>query len=185
VSPAFIDLLTVARQIRASFSRAGTAGDLQPLPESGPWQTPLWARGVYPLREALTQSGQGRETTLKEAVERKTLGDLRLVPGLLDALGDGYAPVADLVAGQALPAVGRAVLPDLRAGLDLQGKVIDARKLWAICLIDPKEGAEWCRKAIKEGNATLRVQALERLPEVGKPGEAEKAGLELSREKNA
>src|SRR4051794_32619599 len=32
--PAFLDLLQLTRQVRASLAAVGTAGDLQPLPES-------------------------------------------------------------------------------------------------------------------------------------------------------
>jgi HEAT repeat protein len=45
-------------------------------------------------------------------------------------------------------------------------------------------GAELCRKALKEGSQALRIQALKCLPEVGGPAEAEKAGLELCRDRN-
>jgi HEAT repeat protein len=133
---------------------------------------------VQPLVEALTQSGPGRETLLKDSLQRNAFADLRLVSGLLEALGDGHAPIADLVAREALPSLGRAVLPDLLAGLHLDGKAADARRLLTVCRIDPKLGADLCRKALADGSQALRVQALECLPDVGTEGEAEKAGME-------
>ncbi len=179
-----LDLTVLTRQIRAGLCTSDVPGEFHPLPASGPWQTPLPVRDVPPLVEALTRPGPGRETLLKDALERKALSDLRLVSPLLDALDDGHAPIADLVAQEVLPALGRAVLPELVAGLDLQGKAADTRRLHAICRIDRAMGAELCRKALNEGSQALRIQALKCLPEVGGPAEAEKAGLELCRDRN-
>ena len=181
--PAFLDLVVLARQIRGSLSAAGSDGAMAAVPASGPWQTPGSLRDVGPAFEALSHSGEGREEALKDAVGRKVVGDLRLIPALLEGLGDGYAPVADLVADAALPALGQAVLPDLLARLDLQGKAADARALRAVCKIDPARGAELCRQALAEGNTPVKVEALGRLPEVGKPGEAERVGLGLCQAK--
>src|SRR5262245_55365119 len=160
-APALLDLVVLSRRIRASLATAGVTGDLELLPESGPWRTPLPVRDVPPLIQALTQSGPGREELLKSTLERNAFGDLRLVSGLLEALDDGHAPIAELVAREALPAHGRAVLPDLRAGLNLQGKTADARRLLAICRIDASMGASLCRRALSEGSQPVRVQALE------------------------
>jgi HEAT repeat protein len=182
--PAFLDLVLLARQLRASLSAVGVEGKAEPPPPSGPWQTPGAAGDVYPAHEALTRSGSGgRAEALDDAIKRNRVGDLRLASALLAGLEDGSSGLADMVAKQALPAVGQAVLPDLKARLDLQGKAADARRLLAICKIDARAGAELCRKALAEGSPALRIQALECLPEVGRPGEAEQAGLAHCRDK--
>jgi HEAT repeat protein len=183
-APALLDLVVMCRQIRASLSSSGVPGELESLSESGPWRTPLPVRDVQPLVEALTKSGPGREDLLKSAQERNGLADLRLVSGLLEALDDGYGPIAELVAREALPALGRAVLPDLISGFNLQGKTADARRLLAICRIDASTGAALCRRALSEGSQTVRVQALERLPDVAPVEEAEQSGLVLRLDKN-
>jgi HEAT repeat protein len=141
-------------------------------------------RDLQPVYEALTQSGPGREERLKDAAERKLFGDMRLVTALLGALADGYAPVAELVAQEGLPAAGPAVLNELQTGLDLNGKAGDARRLRALCRIDPQAGAATCRKALNEGSAALRVEALSRLPEVAGGDEAETAGLAHCQDRN-
>jgi HEAT repeat protein len=183
-SAAFLDLVLMARQLRYSLSASGVAGDMKAGPQSGPWATPHSARALFSVSEALTNSGSGREETLRDALERKLTDDLRLVPALLDALGDGYAPVAEMVAEQALPAVGKAIVPDLLIRLDHQGKTVDARRLAALCRVDPLMGAELCRQSLQNGSPPLRIQALKSLPDVAKPADAEKAGLELSRDKS-
>src|SRR5947209_3402911 len=113
--PVFLNLIAVTRQIRASLTSGSVEGDLQPLASRGPWQTPLSVRELQPIAEALTKSGSGREAVLHDARDRKLYGDLRLVQPLLDAMGDGYAPVAELATEHGMTALGPAVVDDLRA----------------------------------------------------------------------
>jgi HEAT repeat protein len=183
--PALLDLVGVSRQVRASLVTSGLEGTLEPLPKSGPWQTPAPVRSLWALYETLTHKEMGREgALLEDKVDEKAVSDLRLLPALLAALDDKNAKVAQRAATDWLPRFGRAILPDLQSGLDLQGKRADARRLQTICRIDPSVGAGLCRKALQEGSVALRIQALECLPDVGKPGEAEKEGLSLAQDGN-
>jgi hypothetical protein len=177
VGRAFLDLVVMARQLRGSLAATGPDGALQTIEASGPWQTPTPTRDVYNAHEALT--GDASSSALEDAAERQVTGDLRLVPSALAALESNKTSIADVVAEKVLPAVGRGVLPDLLAKLDLKGKSADARRLLAVCKIDPKIGADLCRKGLNEGSPALKIQALECLPDVGEPGEAEKIALKL------
>ena len=76
------------------------------------------------------------------------------------------------------PSEDAASLPDLQAALNLKGKADDVRRLAAIARIDKSIAVDLCRRALKEGSKPLQVKALELLPEVGDPGEAERVGLE-------
>jgi HEAT repeat protein len=182
VGRAFLDLMVMARQLRGSLAAVGVEGTLQAMDTSGPWQTPTPTRDVYNAHESLT--GESSSAALHDAAERQVTGDLRLLPSALAALESSKTSIADAVADKVLPAVGRGVLPDLLVKLNLQkGGNADARRLRAICKIDPKLGAELVRKGLSEGSRALKVQALECLPDVGRPGEAEKAGLALCKEK--
>lgn len=176
-APAFLDLLVMARQLRASLAATGVEGPLMPLPEAGSWKTSVPVRELQPVYEALTQVGSGRDERIKDAAERNLFGDLRLASVLLEALDDGYPAVADAAAELGLPALGDGVLADLRAALDLNGKSEDARRLRAICRIEPKAGASMCRQAIEAGSVTLKAEALRRLPEVAGADEAERVAL--------
>jgi hypothetical protein len=182
--PAFLDLLVMGRQLRGSLAAAGVEGPLAPLPAGASWRTPLPVRELRPVYEALTVPGAGREGCLQDAVARNLFADLRLTAALFEALEDGYAPVADAAAEQGLPALGIGVLDELLSNLKLDGKALDARRLRAVCRIEPKVGAGLCRKALAEGSAALRVEALNRLPEVGGADEAEKEGLKYCGDKS-
>src|SRR5206468_5985708 len=109
------------------------------------------ARELTALLEALTGSGPGREETVRRAHQHQSAADLRLAGPLLAALGDGNAGLAEFVAAEVLPAQGPGVLPELLAALNLQGKAADARRLQAVCKLDPKAGADLCRRALAEG----------------------------------
>jgi HEAT repeat protein len=182
--PAFLDLLVMMRQVRASLAATAVEGPLTPLPESGPWQSSVPVRDLLPVYEALTQTGSGREQQIKDAVERKLFGDLRLVTPMLAALGDTYAPVADLVAESGLPSAGHGVLAELQPGLNLNGKAADARRLRSLCRVDPETGAALCRVALNEGSVPLRVEALHRLAGVAGAHEAQKAGMTYREDRN-
>lgn len=183
---AFLDLVSMTRQLRASLSSAGVEGALTPVEPSGPWETPLHIRDLNPLYGALTESGSGREEVLKDAIGRKAIGDLRLLSPLLDALEDSHAPISNLVTTEALPALGTGVIPEVEARLNLaEGKAGDARRLEVICKLDRARGLELCRKAVREGSIPLRVKALELLPDVSDRDEAEKTGLELCKDTHA
>jgi HEAT repeat protein len=179
-APAFLDLLVTTRQLRAGLATAGVDGPLTPMPPSGPWRTPV--RELQQVYGALTGSGSGREERVKEAAARNLFGDLRLASPLLAAL-DGNTRVADAAPEHGLPALGVAMLDELRASLHLDGKAADARRLRAVCRIEPKAGAALCRQALAEGSPALRAEALTRLPEVA-AGEAEEMGLKYCKDKN-
>ncbi len=182
-SAAFLDLLALSRQVRAGLAAAGAEGPLAAALPGGPWQTPAASGDVCALHEALAEKGGKWADLWPGAVERGTVGDLRLLTALLGAL-ERSGGVGEAAAGQGLPAFGPAVLPELTERLDLRGKSADARRLLAVCKIDARRGAELCRAALERGSTPLRIQALECLPEVGRPGEAEEAGLRFCREKN-
>lgn len=177
-APALLDLLLLVKQAQASLATAGVTGTLAPLPASGPWQTTTPARDLYPLVEALGVAGSGKTKILKEACERGIVADLRLLEPLLVALDDGYAEFADLVTEQALPMFGDALVSELRGGLNMKGKAADARRLHCLCRVNATVGGELCRRALQEGNAPLRAEALNLLAGTA-PDEAETWALQL------
>ena len=173
-----LDLLLVVRQVRASLIGAGVEGPLEAAAAAGPWKTSTAAHDCYLLAETLKSSGNGRLETLTDALNRGVVADLRLLEPLLGGLSDGYGALANLIAEQALPAFGPALVPELRQQLNLKGNQQDARRLEALCRLDQASGAELCQAALAEGNATLKVQALKCLPRVA-PTKAEQVALEV------
>lgn len=175
---ALLDLLLVVNQARAGLSTAGVDGPIEPAGPSGPWASPSAAHDLYPIADVLSRTGSGRIEAVKDAVARGRIGDLRVVDAFLGALDDPSTELADIVATEVLPALGPAILPDLRRGLDVQGKTADGRRLAAIAAIDRDEGLALCRRAIEEANATVKARAIELLARVA-PDEAATIALEI------
>jgi HEAT repeat protein len=184
VAPALLDLLLVVRQVRASLTAAGADGAAEPVPPSGPWACAAPTRDLEGWLDTLVSSGYERPKKLKKAMQQPGFTDLRMVTPLLRALGANHHGLARLVAEKALPAFGRAVLPELERGLDLKGKSGDARRLQAICVLDQEKGAALCRQALAEGSAPVKIQGLKSLSRIA-PKETEKAALSLLEQKAA
>ncbi|MCI0464746.1 MAG: HEAT repeat domain-containing protein [Gemmataceae bacterium] len=183
VTPALLDLVLVVRQVRASLTSAGSDGAAEAVGTSGPWSSNVPLRDLENWLETLTSSGHERTRTLKKALARPDFTDVRLIDPLHRALNSNHHGLARLVATKALPAFGKPVLPELLQAFDLpKGKAVDARRLEAICAIDPEKGADLCRQALTEGSAAVKVQGLRSLSRL-KPEETEKAALILLEQK--
>jgi hypothetical protein len=183
---ALLDLLIRARQMRAGLGDPSTPGDLGTLPVREGCLTPLLTQRAHELYDTFTGGGSGKREMLETAIQKNEIFDLRLQRVLVDALEDKDANFAEEISTNALPKLGKAVLNDLVAALDIpEGEVADTRRLQSICLIDETVGAELARKALKEGSLKMVIQALESLPEVVTPTEAETVGLEFSKDKRA
>jgi hypothetical protein len=119
------------------------------------------ARALKPLIAALTNSGAGRFEIIKSACERGALNDMRLIDPAIQALGDNYPEMADLVAEKILPAYGPGIVPRLKLGLDLKGKKSDARRLIVMHKVDPTGTLELCKVALEDGSAEVKAAAVE------------------------
>src|SRR5262249_54045371 len=96
----------------------GVAGELEPVPPSGPWATPASVNQLYQFYD-LGPGGcrlrSERTQPLQEAAERGTATDLRHVTPFLWLLTRGLSPLAEAVVREVLPFSGPALLPDRRA----------------------------------------------------------------------
>ncbi len=171
-----LELLARLRQVRAALAGSGAAGELHPVPPSGPWRTPGAAEALYAAAAGLKQKGQKGHEALAALAGGPGAGDLRLLAPLLGALGNPYAPIGDLVAQRLLPAFGPALAPELRSGLNLRGKAADGRRLLALAHLDKRAGRELCLQALREGTPAVRAAALRGLAAAA-PGEAEREAV--------
>jgi len=118
------------------------------------------ARVLKPLVHALTSAGGGRFEIIKSACERGAFNDLRLIDPAIQAMGDIYPELADLVAEKILPAYGPGIVPRLKAMLDLKGKKPEARKLCLIHQLDPAGTIQLCRTALEDGSTEVKAAAI-------------------------
>ena len=157
-----LNLSTLLNAILYTQGRSGADGEIRKLESyaTNCVTTRTTARALKPLVEALTSSGGGRFEVVKTAVERGAFKDLRLIDPAVQALGDSYAELADLVAEEILPAYGPGIVPRLKSTLDLKGKRQDARKLAVMHRLDPDGTLELCKTALDDGSADVKAAAI-------------------------
>ena len=157
-----LNLSTLLNAILYTQGQSGVDGDYRELEVFATkcTSTKITARVLKPLVEALTSSGGGRFEIIKSAWERGAFNDLRLIDPVIQALGDNYPELADLVAEKILPAYGPGIVPRLKANLDLKGKKHDARRLAVMYQLDPAGTIELCKTALEDGSPDVKAAAI-------------------------
>ena len=181
---AVLDLLVGVRQVLPRRAGVGAPGELEPAPPSGPWRTGETLAALDDFVQVCRRKGERRAARFDRAMERPTFADLRILDPLLTVLAGPAGDLTDRVTSRAVPAFGPGLVPELRAGFNPKGNRTDARRLQAICVLDPQAGAELCRIALASGSTAVRREALLLLAEHGRPGEAEPLALQLASAKN-
>jgi hypothetical protein len=162
-SEALLEVSTLVNAILYTQGETGLAGDFQPIETTdlGQQQTQASARVLKPLLEALSTTGSGRVEIIKDAHQRGSFKDLRLVKPALGGLDDVYPEIADFVAENILPLYGKAILPELKAKFNLKGRAGHVRRLALMHKLDPEGTREIVKQALEEGSKEMKVAAIE------------------------
>ena len=161
-APALLELCTLVNAVLYTQGETGHAGDLKPIATTdlGLQTTQASARMLKPLLEALSTTGSGRLEIIKEAVERGAFRDLRLVRPALQGLDDVYPEIGELIADKVLPLYGKAILPELRSKIDIQGRAGHVRRLTLMHKLDPAGTRELVKQALEGGSKEVKVAAI-------------------------
>ncbi|HVT82693.1 MAG TPA: hypothetical protein VHM90_18780, partial [Phycisphaerae bacterium] len=163
-STALLDLTTLVNAILYTQGETGAAGELKPLPATnlGGEATQASARVLKPLLEALGSTGSGRLELIRDAIERGAFRDLRLVKPALFAIDDPYSEIGDLIVEKVLPLYGKAILPELRAKLDIKAKTSGHQnRLKLMHKLDPGGSRDVVQNTLADGSKEMRVVAIE------------------------
>jgi hypothetical protein len=157
-----LELASLVTAVLYTQGETGVAGTLAPIETTclGGATTQASARVLKPLMEALTNTGSGRLSLIKDAHERGAFRDLRLVQPAIDGLDDSYPEIADFLADTVVPMYGKAVLPLLRAKYDPKGGRGDARRLALMHALDPAGARDLVTHALEDGSKDVRVAAV-------------------------
>ena len=160
---ALLELTTLVNAILYTQGATGLAGDVRPIETKtlGTLEKQASARVLKPLLVALSTSGSGRLEVIRDAVERGTFLDLRLVKPSLQSIDDHYPEIGDLIAEKVLPLYGKAILPELRAKFDMKGKAGNQRRLSLMHALDPEGTRELVKQTLEDGSKELKVVAIE------------------------
>ncbi len=157
-----LNLAALMMQVRGAQAAplATPEGELAPLPRTEPMGSPLSSVELATLVGALTgaEDARNRARTIADAVERGAVRDLRLLPFSVAALRD--SAISNVVESKLLPTLGNAVVPELRATLNLRGRATDANRLLALARIEGKAAQPLLLEAVEKGSPELRTAAI-------------------------
>lgn len=167
-SAALLELTTLVNAILYTQGATGIAGELKPLETRDLGQaTQAGARTLKPLLEALSSTGSGRMELVRDAFDRGMFRDLRLIKPALGAIDDPYPEIRDFICERVLPLYGKAILPELQAGLDVKGRGGHLHRLKLMHRLDPQGSRDVIQQALNEGSKEMRVAAVECLGTTG------------------
>ena len=174
-----LDVLALVDAVVYTQGQTGVEGELVPLPAgSGQYQELSYSQ-LSPLLTALTTTGGGRMELVKSAWEDhpEFFSDYRILPAVVDGLGDSYGEVSTLCAN-ILKEMGPAVLPLLREGFDPAGKKEMAHRVEVIAAVEGAEATPWLREILTQAKGGVRTAVIFAL---GKDGANVPVLLELAR----
>ncbi|MCI9332460.1 MAG: hypothetical protein HFG05_09850 [Oscillibacter sp.] len=156
-----LDLLALVDAVAYTQGKTGLDGELVPLPFGRGQYLELSYGQLHPLLEALTTTGGGRLEILKSAWENhpEWFGDYRLLPAVVQDLGDSYSEIGELNAS-ILKQAGPAALPLLKEGFDPAGTRAMARRVEVISAIEGAGAAVWLREILPEAKKDVRTAVL-------------------------
>ncbi len=180
VAAELLNFSALMAQVRgAQASPPAATGELAPLPPGPSIESPLTPTELSSLVGALTNSPptKNRPSIVRDAVERDTIRDLRVLPFCVAALSD--PSVGHVVEHELLPKLGQLVVPELRATLRIaKGRELDAKKLRVLAEIEKDAAKPLLIQAIEEGSPELRKAGINALSELA-PKETEPLALKL------
>ena len=161
-STALLELTTLVNAILYTQGATGIAGELKPLETTDLGQTTqTGARTLKPLLEALSSTGSGRMELVRDAFDRGTFKDPRLIKPALGAIDDPYPDIREFICERVLPLYGKAILPELRAKLDIKGRGGHLNRLQLMHRLDPQGSRDVIQQALNDGSKEMRVAAVE------------------------
>jgi hypothetical protein len=160
---ALLELTTLVNAILYTQGETGAAGEFKALEtvDLGAQTTQASARVLKPLLEALNSTGSGRLELVRDAIEHGAFKDLRLVKPALRAIDDPYPEIGELVVEKVLPLYGKAILPELRAKLDIKGRAGHLFRLKLLHHLDPQGSRDLVQQVLADGSKEMKVAAIE------------------------
>ncbi len=157
-----LDTLALVDAVAYTQAKSGASGDLEPLEYlgSGTYQQ-LSRAQLQPLLSALTTTGGGRIDTIKAAWENNPgfFTDFRILPAVVDGLGDGYGEIADLNM-EILKKIGPVALPWLRLEFDPAGKRAMGRRVEVIAAIEGADSVPWLKEILPKAKKDVRTSVI-------------------------
>lgn len=158
-----MDTITLVDAVLCTQGQVAVAEAVEPIEVNG-WGSVITNAPysvVKGLVEALTTSGNGHYQFVVDTHEEQPelFSDYRVKSAMVEALGAGYAELADLVA-KWLKQEGEEILPLLQKGFDPKGKKEMVRRLYVIEEIADGKANEFYKKMIPEAEKDIRNELI-------------------------
>ncbi len=163
-----LDVLALADAVVYTQGKTGMDGELEPLPAGAGQVQQLSYGQLNPLLTALTTTGGGRMEVVQSAWENhpEMFTDFRVLPAVVEGLGDSYGELAELNA-KILKQIGPAALPLLREGFDPAGNKAMSRRVEVIAALEGAGASPWLREVLPQAKKDVRVSVLTALGDDG------------------
>ena len=156
-----LDVLGLVDAVAYTQGTAGLAGELEEVSPAGGAYLPISYGQMQPLLAALTTTGGGRLEIIQSVWEAhpEFFADFRVLPAVVEGLGDGYGEIADLNA-KILKALGSVVTPLLKQDFDPAGNRAMARRVEVIVAIEGAGATQWLQNVLPEAKKDVRTAVL-------------------------
>ena len=156
-----LDVLGLVDAVAYTQGAYGLAGDIQDLPTAGGAYWEISYGQITPLLTALTTTGGGRLEVIQANWEAhpEYFSDFRILPALVNGLGDGYGEISNFNA-DILKNLGPIALPLLKADFDPSGKRGMARRVEVIAAVEGEEATPWLQAVLPEAKKDVRTAVL-------------------------
>ena len=163
-----LDVLALADAVVYTQGKTGMDGELEPLPAGAGQVQQLSYGQLNPLLTALTTTGGGRMEVVQSAWEDhpEMFTDFRVLPAVVEGLGDSYGELAELNA-KILKQMGPAALPLLKEGFDPAGNKAMSRRVEVIAALEGAGASPWLREVLPQAKKDVRVSVLTALGDDG------------------
>ena len=163
-----LDVLALADAVVYTQGKTGMDGELEPLPAGAGQVQQLSYGQLNPLLTALTTTGGGRMEVVQSAWEDhpEMFTDFRVLPAVVEGLGDSYGELAELNA-KILKQMGPAALPLLKEGFDPAGNKSMARRVEVTAALEGAGASPWLREVLPQAKKDVRVSVLTALGDDG------------------
>lgn len=119
---------------------------------------------IKPFLDAFTSKGSGRFSLISDAYQENNpaLSDYRILPALIQGLGDSYSEMADLCM-KILSKSDESVIPLLKEGFQPDGKKDMARRVSVIAAVGGASENEFYQELLNTAKGPVRVAAIQGL----------------------
>ncbi len=156
-----LDVLALVDAVAYTQGAVNVLGELTPLEGGGGTFVQASYGQLNPLLTALTTTGGGRMEIVQSNWENhpEFFRDFRVLPALIEDLGDSYGDLAELNAS-ILKQIGPATLPLLKKGFDPAGKVEMVRRVVAVSAIEGAGATPWLREVLPAAKKDVRAAVI-------------------------